>query len=228
MSFFHQLCILFIYPNTTRCITKTPDLPPPLAPRRRGTLLTQVVTNSHTTQSSLVARGLQLIICLTGGCRGANIPTRSVVSVNAVKLVGTIGAFAPRQGVGLTACTDHYVNGRVLVCLHGDSGHHRRTDVSRPLGISNSNGRLLLSSVLNDSRSLIDRQLRRDTRQTALQRSITLLSPQRHRVVRLHFKLLSNIRHARGRTTSTLNVDRDCVSHLRGHVVQRLGGGLRS
>lgn len=84
----------------------------------------------------LVRRGLHLIICVTGGFSGAKMNMRSLVSVNAVNLVGTVGAFGPSGGVGLTACTSHYVRGRVLVCLEQGDGAGVRISVSRPLGMS--------------------------------------------------------------------------------------------
>lgn len=119
-------------------------LPPPLRQRRRGHYLVTLdklrksdrPVAHRSTEGRLVRRGLHLIMCLTQGFRGAKVYIRSLVSVKAVKLVGKVGAFGPRGGVGLTACTSQYVRGRVLVCLHEGGGIGLRMSVSRPLGIS--------------------------------------------------------------------------------------------
>ncbi len=115
------------------CVGNPRALPPPLGSRRRTVLLGQ---GSGGSGSVLVIRGLQLIICVTHGFSARGAGVRSLVSVNAVKLVGTMGAFYTSEGVGLTACTSHYVRGRVLVCLEGGSSRGGRVSVSRPLGVS--------------------------------------------------------------------------------------------
>lgn len=130
------LFLLEVFGGRYCCVGNPRALPTPLSGRRRRAIITRLHTNSRARHRLLVARGLHLIICVTGGFSNYTASARSLISVNAVKLVGTIGAFGPGGGVGLTACTSHYVRGRVLVRLHGVNGTGLRVDFSRPLDIS--------------------------------------------------------------------------------------------
>ncbi len=95
-------------------ITSGKTFPTPLSTRERGRLLRLDRGNSVSTHGALVRRGLHLITRVIGGCCTANTSRSSLVSVNAMNLVGTISAFGDSGKVHLTACTTEYVRGTVL------------------------------------------------------------------------------------------------------------------
>lgn len=133
--------------------------PGPLGGGRRRRTLRHLTQKSGGTHTLLVRHGLHLIDRVIGGCCSGAGSARSLVSVNAVKLVGTVSDFGPSGNVQLTACTDQYVRGRVLVRFHGVGGGTSSICLKSSLRDSHSNGPLALRSAVDSGQS-VTRSLR--------------------------------------------------------------------
>lgn len=197
--------------------------PGPLAPTRRGGCVRECARNSLRTGRVLVRHGLHLITRIVQGCRGTDRSPRSLVSVNAVNLVGTMVAFSPRGKGHLTTCTSHYMRGRILVCLHTEGGYDRRVSLCRPVNASQRKGRIGLCSVVRSARASVPRQVRLGSGVRGLCRGLRgRLSPERGLMLGVQCKLCRKRRCARQRVTTRLNVSHSCMSHVRGDTVKGL------
>lgn len=202
---------------------RTKDFPGPLDTQRRVRAFTTLQTKSEDTQRGVVQRGLQLITRITGGCCTRPNSRRSLVSVKAVKLVGTISAFSAAHGTQFTACTDEYVRGRLQVRFHERHEGNIIISLRRALRTKGRSDTLALSSMLR-SNFYVRSTYRQRSRTQQLHELVRNLPTQRHGLVLLQCKLTNRPPLARLRATRLLRVDEDCISELRARTLRRLHG----
>ncbi|MDR2361003.1 MAG: RNA polymerase sporulation sigma factor SigE [Oscillospiraceae bacterium] len=202
-----------------------PDtLPPPLSRDEEMECISRLTCEEtrERAKQTLIERNLRLVVYIARRFENTGIPLEDLVSIGAIGLIKSVGAFNPEKNIKLATYASRCVENEILMFLR--KTHRQKTEISldEPLNTDWDGNELLLSEILGTEDDVVTRGLEDDSERQMLLDAVQKLGERERAIIELRFGLGKSREYTQKEVADAMGISQSYISRLEKRILSRL------